>query len=260
MTGPSAAVGAAYDASATAWTHGPDRVYRRLAQAMLARSPVPVAGARVLDVGAGTGAAVRAALAAGAGLVVATDLSPSMLHALTPAMVPRVAADITALPFPDRAFDLVTAACVVGHVADPVVALVEIRRAAGALVATTFRIGWRHPAKAAVDDAMRGFGFVPPSWYVRLKATTEPLVDDPDRLRALAEAAGWSRPTVAVVEVRSGLRSAEEIASWRLGMAHLAPFVASLPPATCAAARAAAERVVTGLAEPVIPLVVLSAR
>ena len=253
-------IAAAYGASATAWARGPDAMYRRLADAMLARSPVPPAGARVLDLGAGAGACTRAALAAGAGSVVATDLSAAMVRALTPAQVPRVAADAAALSFADGAFDLVTAACVLGHLPDPVRALREAGRVAPALVASAFLIGWTHPAKSAVDDAMRAFGYAPPTWYARMKSTTEPLVDDPDRLRGLAIAAGWAEPVVDVVHVRSGLRTPGELAAWRLGMAHLAPFLASLAPGDRVDAQRAAERAVVGLDEPVIPLVVLSAR
>ncbi|HEY5878076.1 MAG TPA: class I SAM-dependent methyltransferase [Nakamurella sp.] len=253
-------IAAAYGASAIAWARGPDAVYRRLADAMLARSPVPLPGARVLDIGAGAGACTRAALAAGAGLVVATDLSAAMVHALTPARVPRVVATAAALPFRSDAFDLVTAACVLGHLPDPVTALREARRVAAGLVASSFLIGWTHPAKSAVDDAMRAFGFTPPPWYTRLKSTTEPLVDDPDSFRALAAAAGWAEPTVEIIDVPAGLRTPRELAAWRLGMAHLAPFVAALPTGDRARAVAAAGRAVADLAEPIIPLVVLAAR
>ncbi len=252
-------VAAAYGASADAWTHGPEQVYRRLADAMLVLAPVPVAGARVLDIGAGTGACVRAAVAAGARDVVATDLAPAMLAALGPG-VPRVAARAGLLPFRDGAFDLATAACVLGHLPDPVTALREARRVAPALAATAFRSGWTHPAKAAVDEAMLDFGHSPPAWYVRMKSTTEPLVDDPENLRALAVAAGWTSPEVTVVPVPAGLHTPARIAAWRLGMAHLAPFLASLSPGTRERATRAAEAAVTGMADPVIPLVVLAAR
>ena len=54
-------VGAAYSATGAAWQAGPGRIYDRLAEVMLASPPAPLAGQRVLDVGAGTGAATRAA-------------------------------------------------------------------------------------------------------------------------------------------------------------------------------------------------------
>ena len=57
---------AAYDAAAADWAVGPERVYTPLARALIGAAPVPVAGGLVLDLGAGTGVAGRAALAAGA--------------------------------------------------------------------------------------------------------------------------------------------------------------------------------------------------
>jgi hypothetical protein len=58
-------VRASYDAAAGGWASGPGPMYARLAGALIAAAPVPLAGRRVLDLGAGTGAAGRAALAAG---------------------------------------------------------------------------------------------------------------------------------------------------------------------------------------------------
>ena len=48
-------VQAAYAAGAAAWASGPARVYRRLAELLVAFSPVPLGGRRVLDLGSGTG-------------------------------------------------------------------------------------------------------------------------------------------------------------------------------------------------------------
>jgi len=76
------AMRAAYNRSAVAWTGGPDGVYGRLAEVLVTAGPIPMTGARVLDVGAGTGAAGRAAIAAGAGQVIAVDIAERMLRAL----------------------------------------------------------------------------------------------------------------------------------------------------------------------------------
>ena len=57
---------ASYDAAASTWDTGPGPIYEPLAQALVAAAPVPVTGRTILDLGSGTGAASRAAIAAGA--------------------------------------------------------------------------------------------------------------------------------------------------------------------------------------------------
>jgi ubiquinone/menaquinone biosynthesis C-methylase UbiE len=138
MTAPLAGVREAYDAAAPAWGDSP--AYARMAQALVAASPVPVEGAYVLDLGAGTGVAARAALAAGSAHVVAIDLADAMLR--VGGLIPSaVVGDVTVLPFADGSFDLAVAACCLGHLPDPLAALIEVRRVAGAVVASAFRVG-----------------------------------------------------------------------------------------------------------------------
>ncbi len=239
-------------------------MYRRFAATMIACAPRPVAGERVLDLGAGTGVVGRAALEAGARWLLAVDLSRAMLRGARRAGDGRAAApvvaDCSSLPIRSGSIGVVLAGCCLGHLPDPASGLREARRVGRTLVATAFLAGWSHPAKAATDDALRAHGYEPPAWYVRLKHETEPLVDDPGSFRALAGAAGWTSVEVAVHDVATGLRSAAELASWRLGMAHVAPWFASLDPAARAAARRDAEAAVAGAPEPVVPLVVLTAR
>ena len=67
------ALRADYDAAAADWAGGltgPGSMYEPLARSLVAAAPVPLAGRLVLDLGAGTGVAGRAALAAGARRVV----------------------------------------------------------------------------------------------------------------------------------------------------------------------------------------------
>ena len=99
------AVRAGYDTAAGQWAAGPGQVYERLARALAAAAPVPLAGCRVLDLGAGTGAAGRAALAAGARQLASADLSAAMLRECGPQAHP-VVADLLALPFRNQSFDL----------------------------------------------------------------------------------------------------------------------------------------------------------
>lgn len=248
----------AYDAAAEGWRAGPERVYARLAEALLARTPKPLAGAAVLDIGAGTAVAARIAAARGAGRVVAVDVAAGMLARAGP-RVHAVVADAQALPFAGDSFDLCVAACSLGHVPNPDQALREARRVGRALLVSAFRAGWTHPAKAVVDAALTPLGFRPPAWYGELKADIEPQVDDPDRLRDLVAAAGFRQIEVAVAQVDGGLDTPEQLADWRLGMAHLAAFLASLEPAGRASARRVAVAALAGAPPLVVPLVVLSA-
>jgi len=236
-----AATRAAYDSAASGWDDGPGRMYADLAAALVAAAG-PVSGQRVLDLGAGTGAAGRAALAAGAMQVVAADLAPAML-ARCPAGVRPVAADAAALPFRDRGFALVLAAFCLGHLPDVPGCLAQVRRVSAALAVSSFAPGWTHPAKGAVDTVLTEFGYCPPDWYQAFKRQTEPRSQDPDWLRAQLAAAGFGEVAVRTLSVRTSIGTPAQLAAWRLGMAHIAPFVAALPAARradlCRAAEAA---------------------
>ena len=249
---------AAYDASARAWADGPSRAYEAMSEELVAAAPRSVVGARVLDLGAGTGAASRAAARAGAAWVVGVDAAPMMLAAGS-GWAAAVAADAALLPFTAGAFDLVVAACCLGHLPDPVAALRQVRRVAPAVIASAFLAGWTHPAKAVVDDVARQFGFVAPPWYSQLKAVVEPGVDDPDKLAALARAAGFTRVEVGVHDVDVKVSGPDELARWRLGMAHLAPFVAALDPGRRGQLVTACQRALAGAPPLLVPLVILAA-
>lgn len=249
----------AYDATAAAWAAGPSRLYGRLADVLLDRAPVPVRGAAVLDVGAGTGVVARAALRRGAARVVAADLAFGMLRRCGP-RVEVLCADAARLPLADHGVDLVTAGCCLNHVPDPPAVLGELRRVAPALVATTFAATEPHPAKAVVDDVAVRHGWRPPSWYLELKTRVAPRTEDPDRLAALVSAAGYSEVRAEVVAVDTGLASARELAEWRLGMAHLAPYVARLGAAARTALVRDVEAAVAGMPPLIADLLVVSAR
>jgi len=246
---------AAYDASSAAWRDRPAEVYARLAGALLDVAPDLVTGARVLDLGAGTGVASAAALERGAVSAVATDLAPGMLRGHHPA-VSVVVSDAAAVPFADGSFDLVLAAMVLGHLPDPARAVREARRVAPALLASAFDPTWAHPAKSAVDAAMVAFGFEVPGWYRQMKQNS---VEDPDALAALARSAGYGDVRVTRIDVDAGLEDPGAVVDWRWGMAHLAPFVATLVPVERERARRAAEAAIAGLPPVVVPLLALSA-
>lgn len=249
----SEAIGDAYDRSVGAWRLGPARLYDRLADVLLDHAPGPVEGAAVLDAGAGTGAAGDAAWVRGAARVVGVDVAPAML-------VPGgIAADLRRLPFRDRSFDLAVAAFSLGHVPDPERAVRELRRAAPALLSSSFAEGWTHPAKEVVERVLTRHGFRPPAWYQAFKSGSERQLADPGRLIALAHGAGHSRVEVVRVEVATGVVDPGDLVAWRLGMAHHAPFVATLGEEERAAARHEAEDLLTGAPEVVVPMLVLTA-
>jgi SAM-dependent methyltransferase len=248
----------AYDASATAWAQGPASAYDVMADLLLATAVVQVRGTRVLDIGTGTGAAARAARRAGADWVVGVDVALGMLR-VGSGWGSTVVADASRLPFADGGFDLVVAACCLGHLADPLAALIEARRLAPAIVASAFLSGWTHPAKSLVDEIASRHGFTVPEWYVRLKTDSEPEVDDPVKLEALGVAAGFRCVEVAEHPVDVGVHSPSELVSWRLGMAHLAPFVASLPANRREDLRQECEAALAGSPPLIVPLVVIHA-
>jgi SAM-dependent methyltransferase len=249
---------AAYDTSAGDWASGPERMYAPLARALVAAAPVPPIGRRVLDLGAGTGVAGRAALAAGARLVVAADPAVGMLRRGGAGLHP-VAADAAALPFRDGSFDLVVAAFCLSHLGSIPAGLREARRVGRAIAASAFAPGWSHPAKAAVDEALGAFGYRPPPWYLTFKSETEPQAADPALLAGEAAAAGFRRVRLRTAVVPTGLSTPAQLASWRLGMAHVAPFVAGLDAGRRAELRRAAERAAAGTGPLVVSMLVLTA-
>lgn len=249
------AIREAYDAAAPAWRDGPARLYARLAAALA--DGLDLAGAAVLDAGAGSGVAGDAARRAGAARVVAVDLAAAILPR-PPALA--VAADVARLPFAERSFDVALAAFSLGHLTDPVPALAELRRVAPVLAASAFAEGWTHPAKDVVEQVLAGHGYRPPDWYVAFKDGPERRIGAPDRLAALVSAAGYESVAVDRVEVATGLVAPADLVAWRLGMAHHAPFVAGLPPAERAAVRREATGLLDGTPSLVVPMLVVGAR
>lgn len=220
----------AYSATGARWQEGPARIYDRLAEVLVARSPVAVRGSTVADVGAGTGAAGRAARRAGAATVLSLDLAHGMLLA-DPGRPPAVVADALAIPVRTGAFDVVVAAFSLNHVADPVVGLREcarIARSGGGIVVGAYAADDEHPVKEVVDAALRRRGWVPPDWIAWLRTEAIPHLADAAGARAVAGSAGLAAATVEHHRVAVPDLSAADLVSWRLGMAQHAPFVATL--------------------------------
>ena len=241
-----AGVRAAYDATGAAWDNGPRRVYDQLAIALLDRSPVDVAGTLAVDAGAGTGAATVVLVRRGA-RVVAVDLSTSMLRGLTGTTAMVAVGDVVALPVRSGAADIAVAAFVLNHLASPADGLAELGRvitSGGVVLASVFAAGPSHPSKDAIDAVAVQYGYRPAPWYQRMKGTYEAQVSNAEGLAGFATTAGLSEVLVELVQVRPPM-SPSDLVSWRLGMAHLAPFVASLPADRAHEVTTAAEAAVT---------------
>ena len=220
----------AYAGVARAWAEGPARVYDRLAEAIVAHCPGELAGRHVLDVGAGTGAASRALLRRSA-RPTAVDAAPDMVEAVRAAGIDAVVGDMLALPFTDARFDGAVAAFAISHVDEPQRALAEMRRVVrrgGFVVVGSFAATEPDASKTVADEVAHQFGYTYPAWYVRFKQEVEPLVDDPAMLRRYAEQAGLADMDVTEEAVDTGVRDPVAIVMSRLGMAHLAPWVAAL--------------------------------
>jgi SAM-dependent methyltransferase len=258
-------VRAAYEAAPQSWAAGPEPVYAALARALVAHVAPLLPGARVLDLGAGTGVAGRAALEAGAARVVAADLALAPLRQCWlrqgglqeggpqqggPPLRP-VVADAAALPFRDQSFSVILASFSLTHAGNLGEALGQARRVGGVLAASAFAPGWGHPAKAAVDAVLARFGYRPPAWYLTFKQNTEPRFSDARLVRELALAAGYHQVESSLIAVPTGLSAPAQLAAWRLGMAHIAPFAGSLDAARQADLGRAAEEAVSGC-EPLV--------
>jgi len=218
----------AYDGVAAGWETGAGAVYRPLARALLASSPMSLAGRLVLDVGSGTGAVAAAAEAAGARVVTA-DRSGDMVAVLARGW-PALAADVISLPLRDGVFDAVVAGFVLNHLT-PATALREMRRvgrAGGVVLASTWAAGRRDPVKAAIDGVLARWGWVPPDWYRKMMAEVLPVSGDAARLAAAAEEAGLREVTATAAGEDVGVRDPVTVVAYRLAVPQVAPFVAGL--------------------------------
>jgi SAM-dependent methyltransferase len=228
MTGASLAD--AYSRTGGAWEQGPGRIYRRLSEVLVACLPGGVAGRDVLDLGAGTGAAGRAAIQSGAARVVEVDFATGLLAVGRERRPPAVASDIRALGLRSASFDSVIAAFSLNHIVDPDRAAAEaarVLRPDGELVVSSYAADDTHPVKQVVERACAARGWSAPDWYRQLQRDAAPLLATPERaLDALASVLPGARAEVVRVPFPELDRRA--LVEWRLGMAQFAPFVAEL--------------------------------
>ncbi len=222
------ASGGPYEGMAATWAADATLAYGPLARHLVARlSDEQLRGASVLDAGAGSGAAGDVLRERGA-RVVAVDRALDMAtHAGRSG--PAVTGDVTALPFRPAAFDVVVAAFVVNHLADPVAGLSELRRVTrpgGAVLASVFS-DQRAAAKNTVDEVAEAHGFVRPDWYADLQRHAH-AVGTTDALQQALTAAGLTDSVVTEAAVDVGDFTPEDVVRYRLGMPHLHAFADSL--------------------------------
>src|SRR4051812_4739126 len=219
----------AYSAGADAWADGPIRIYATLADLLVASSPIELCGRRVLDLGAGTGAASRPAVVAGA-QVVGLDTALGMLQLDRGARPPGVVGDALALPLRPKAFDAVVAAFSLNHLDVPSRGLREVGntlRRTGVLLASVYANDDDHPVKQAVEQAMHEAGWERPAWYVTVKKAMQAwgTIDDAS---AIIEGSGMSPASIERREVAFPDLATDALVDWRMGMAQFAAFLATL--------------------------------
>ena len=264
MTEPSARsddAAAAYEGLAGAWADGPSRVYDRLAEAVVGVYPDGVAGQHVVDIGAGTGAVSRAVLRLG-GRATAVDSAADMVGHMDADGIDAVEGDLLSLPFDEATFDGAIAAFAISHVVDPVQALREARRVVrdgGSVVVGLFAAAAANSSKDVVDAVAQRYGYLRPAWYDRLKRECEPMTNTPELLRECARRAGLVDITIAERVVDTGVDAPPDIVASRIGMAHLAPFVAQLDDGTRRTFVAEATAAVARDPQPLRPGVLLMA-
>ena len=177
----------------------------------------PARGARILDVGCGTGAsALPAAEAVGPeGCVIGVDLAEDMLaRARAKASLWGLTntefriGDMTGLDFPDASFDAVVSVFSVFFVPDMAAQVAELWRLVrpgGALAVTTWGSNSFEPGHSTFWDAV---GIVRPD----LVSTTIPWerLADPESLSALFQAGGATAPSVAAEPSTQRLNAPED--------------------------------------------------
>jgi SAM-dependent methyltransferase len=221
-----ARIGAAYSASARAWAAGPARIYGRLATALVDRSPVALDGRLALDVGSGTGAATLALRARGA-RVVALDAAVGMI-ASGPA--PGVVGDARLLPFRDRCLGAAAAAFCLNHVDPPAEGMREMGRVVepgGVVLVSSYGIDPDHPVKPVVQASLAAAGHVVPAWYDAIQSGPAAELRTAAGMIRVAHDAGLDAE-VTEIDVSFPDLDATDLVAWRMGMAHNAPFVATL--------------------------------
>jgi ubiquinone/menaquinone biosynthesis C-methylase UbiE len=240
------------------WASGAMRVYGPIAEELVDMCPAPLSGCRVLDAGAGTGAASSVLDRRGA-RPIAMDLSLGMLTAQRAPRAMRVAGDVRAVPLRDGAVDATVAAFVLNHLADPsrgFAELARVTRGDGHVLATVFSNSKASAARDHLDEVLADAGWRPPDWYVELKEAVIPLLGGAAEMEDAARSAGLRGVRVEERAVDVGLTEPEDLVDYRLGQAQFGSWLDEIGPDEEAEVRRRAAEAVRPIMEPYRPIVV----
>jgi ubiquinone/menaquinone biosynthesis C-methylase UbiE len=252
-------IGDWYAEAAEGWVRGASLVYGPLAELLVDRCPIPLAGERVLDLGAGTGVATDAIVGRG-GHPFALDRSLAMLAWQQEQRPPAAVADAMALPVRTDAVAASVAAFVLNHLTAPVVAMSELARVTrrgGAVLVSAYATSSSSPSRDRVDAIAVSEGFEAPDWYRHIKTAAVPLLGDARAMGGAATTAGLVEVDTEERRVDVGIHRAADLVDYRFGQAHYAGWLATLAPARRAVVRQRAIEAVEPIMEPFLPTIVL---
>ncbi len=191
-------------------------------------------GARVLDVGCGTGLIARRAaeIVGQDGSVAGLDLSPDMIAVARSAPASDGAPiewyedDATVLPFPDGSFDVVLCQMALMFIEDRLAALHEMHRVlapGGRVLITT--PGPIQPAFELMEQAIVDHISPDLAGFVRMVFS----LHDPEVHRTLLKDAGFEDPTTRIYTATFDLPAPAEFLWQYINLTPMAPFVANAP-------------------------------
>jgi SAM-dependent methyltransferase len=144
-----------------------------------------------------------------------------------------VVGDARRLPFRDRAFAAVAAAFCLNHIDPPSAGMREMRRvtaSGGVVLVSSYGTDPDHPVKPAVQGSLAVAGHVIPHWYHLIQAGPVAALATSEGMARAALEAGLEAD-VTEIDIAFPELGVADLVAWRMGMAHNAPFVATLGPA-----------------------------